>query len=395
MKQKTIITILMFLICVYIAQAVTISGQGSSYSFTIENCTSPDNATTFNCSSATIRFECDIYNPAFIDEVQFRIQGTDYTTTQNSTNPNQFYYLYNKPSEGTTNLNPIVLDRERITDTNNKKVNAYEYVGLNHNCTTCPANITRTELEPCQLNDTQRVEYTSSNETCIPSYNTTESCNYCNPNLQANYSECDTNNTQTITYTDLNLSTCCLMTALPSDCPTYYYPYNDTYTQSCDYYLQEINCTADQKPVLNDKINLVCTLPDNKTYCCVVNTYQGSNLLATSPEYKEATSSIFTLSGQQETRTCFTPSQSLLNAYYTKKELRPDNSYMIEVLCTNTNGQAIKYQTPINPEYHQTDWVVYRLKWFGEKPITYIITFVVLIIIILLIIFVIKKVRGH
>lgn len=394
MKKINILLLILSIIYSTAVLGVTISGQGSSYSFVVENCTSPQINQTFNCNASTIRFECDIYNPAFINQVEFRIQGTDYITTQNSTNPKQFYYYYNKPAEGTTNINPIVLDRERITDTNDKKVNAYEYVEIQHNCTTCPAIVTRTELEACQLNDTQRIQYLSSNETCIPSYNTTETCNYCSPNIIANYSECDNNNTQTITYNDNNLATCCLMTGLTSDCQIYYYPYNNTYTQNCDYYKQEINCTADPKPVLNDKINLVCTLPDNNTYCCVINTYQGNNLLATTPEYKEASSSIFTLSGTQETRTCFTPSQSLLNAYYTKKELRPDNAYTIEVLCTNLQGEIIRYQTPINPEYHQSDWVVYRLKWFGEKPVTYIITFVALIIIILLIILIIKKVRG-
>jgi hypothetical protein len=394
MKKNLIITFFIIILTISLVTAVTISGQGSSYSFVVENCTSPDVNTTFDCNPASIRFECEAYNPAFINQVEFRIQGNDYTTTQNSTNPNQFYIYYNKPAEGSTNLNPIVLDRERITDTQNIKVNAYEYLAIQHNCTTCPANITRTELQPCQLDDTIIVEYTSSNETCIPSYNTTENCNYCSPNLIATYGICDENLTQTINYNDNNLSNCCLMTGLNSDCPTYYYPYNQTYTQSCDIYEQEIDCTADQQPVLNDKINIVCTMPDNQEYCCVINTYQGNNLLATSPEYKEATSSIFTLSGQQETRTCFTPDKALLNAYYTEKELRPDNNYKIEVLCTTTNGTKIIYQTPINPVYHSVDWLPYRLKWFGTSPITIIFTVIVLLGAVLLIIFFIKRARG-
>ena len=393
-KNTTILTIII-LLTISLVSAVTITGQGSSYTFTVENCTSPQINNTYNCSTDTIRYQCDFSPIAFINQVEFRIQGTDYTTTQNSTHPNQFYYNYNKPSEGTTNLDPIILDRERITDTNNKKVNAYEYIGINHNCTTCPANLTRTELEICQTNDTQRIQYISSNETCIPSYNTTESCNYCNSNLITNITECDMNGTQTITYTDLNLTTCCLVTGLINDCPTYYYPYNQTYTQSCDIYAKQINCTADTTPVLNDKMNVVCTLPNNDSYCCVINTYQGSNLLATSPEYKEATQSIFTLSGQQETRTCFTPSQNLLNAYYTKKELRPDTNYMIEVLCTNANGANIKYQTPIIPVYHQVDWITYRIKWFGQSPLTLIITIFVIAIVLLIIIFLIKRARGR
>jgi hypothetical protein len=136
-------------------------------------------------------------------------------------------------------------------------------------------------------------------------------------------------------------------------------------------------------------------MPNNDTYACVVNTYQGTSLLATSPEYKQATNSIFTLSGQQETRTSFTPDQGLLNAYYTQKELRPDNNYKIEVLCTSADGTILKYQTPITPGYHQVDWLTYRIKWFGQSPITMIFTIIAIVLILLVIIFFIRKARGR
>jgi hypothetical protein len=259
----------------------------------------------------------------------------------------------------------------------------------------CQVNFTRTELEPCQLNDTIRVTYVSSNETCNASINTTEACNYCDANIIMNTTLCDANSTQNITYTDLNLSTCCYMTSLINDCPTLYTPYNETYTQSCTYYIQDFNCTTDTTPVLNDKMNVVCIMPDNNTYACVVNTYQGTNLLATSPEYKEATSSIFTLSGQQETRTSFTPVQQLLNGYYTQKELRPDNIYTIEVLCTNANNTILRYQTAINPVYHSVDWLPYRIKWFGTSPLTIIFSILVILAILLGVIWLIKKARGR
>jgi len=394
MAKFTQITLILFLMSFCLASAVVITGQGSSYSFTIENCTSPQENLTIDCNATTIRFECDIYNPAFINQVEYRINDVDYVTQQNGTNPKQFYYNYNKPSEGITNTEPIILDRERITDTNNKAVNAYEYIEIQHNCQACPAEMIRTPLEPCQTNDSQRILYNSTNETCALSYETTETCNYCSPNLFQNTTECSFEGEQTITYIDFNETTCCLMTGLVDDCPTYYYPYNQSYVQECDYYKKEINCTADNTPVLNDKINLVCTMPDEQEYCCVVNTYQGNNLLATTPEYKEATQSIISLTSQQETRTCFAPNQNLLNAYYTKKELRPETEYRIEVLCTSTEGDIIRYQTPIIPSYHEEDWLIHRVSWFGQKPSTYIITFLVLLAISLFIIWIIKKARG-
>jgi hypothetical protein len=398
MKQKNlylgIIITLLITLSAYVT-AVQVTGQSSSYTFTVENCTSPQINETINCSPATIKYICDFYNPAFINSVNFRIEGSNYLTTQNSTNPNQFYYTYYKPAEGNTNLDDITFDRQTITDVDGQSVNSYETVFINHNCTTCPANTTRNVLEPCQTDNTQQVEYISSNETCLPTYNTTESCNYCNANIYQNITDCDLiTGTRNITYFDMNYTTCCLTTGLTEDCLILQNPYNTTTTQNCDYYANEINCTIDEKPILNPKININCVMPNNEEYCCVINTYQGTSLLATSPEYKETSQSIISLSGQQETRTCFTPTNKLLNAYYTTKELRPKIDFIIEVLCTSNNS-TLRTQKLITPVYHTEDWLTARINWFGDNPMTLIMTGAVIIAGIFLLIFIIKKARGR
>jgi hypothetical protein len=388
-----IIALIMLAFTIQQAIAVIVTGQGSSYTFYVDNCTSPQINQTFNCSSAIIRYQCDFSPVAFINNVDFRIQGNDYTTTQNSTNPNQFYYNYNKPAEGSNDLNPIVLDRERITDVNNKKVNAYEYVAIQHNCTTCPANTTKTILQPCQTTNNQLVQYTSSNETCIPSYNTTENCNYCNADIIENITECF-NGTQTITYTDANYFSCCYATGLMEDCFIQQYPYNTTTTQNCEEYTKEFTCTLDTKPILNTKININCVLPSNEEYCCVINTLQGNNLLATSPEYKKP-SNLNPFGGDTEERNCFLTTNKLLNAYYTTKELRPSTEYDIQVLCTSANtSTSTKYETPISPVYHTPDWLPYRLQQIGQNPVLTITTIIVIILLILIGIVLWRKIRG-
>lgn len=393
--KKTLLILTLLLLILPISTAILITGSSSSFTFYIENCTSPQINTTQGCSASSITFECDIYPVTFLNAVTFRIDGIDYATTQTYGNPTHFYRIYTKPADTTNTLAPITLDREQITDVNNVKINAYQLVQIPHNCTTCPATYNTTPLTACQIDNTYTLQHTSSNETCSPSYNTTESCNYCDPQIIANATSCDTNGTRSVTYTDLNYTTCCLATGLNEDCIINTPAYADK-NETCNYYTNEFTCTLDNVPVLNDKINVNCELPTMDETCCVVNIYQGdnyTNLLQTSPEYK-STSNSFLLTQQQETRTCFTPDQRLLNAYYTKKELRADVDYKLEIKCTNTNTTLIS-QYQIKPVYHLPDWWFQRWNWFTNNP-TYIFgSLFFLIIFIMLGIFLIRQVRHR
>jgi hypothetical protein len=388
-----LIAIILLIITAYQAMAVTVTGQSSSYTFTVTDCTN-DYVGTMGCGAETATFACNITPPQFIDYTYFRIAGTNFLTTQSFSDPNIFYYVYNKPVETTTSLSPIVLDRQQIIDIQNQGVNAFEQSSIAHNCTTCPTIWTRTEIAPCTTSDTQLVSYQSSNQSCMTDYNTTESCNYCSEDIYQNATECDLNLSQTISYYDKNYQTCCVVTGLTSDCHILSYPYNQITNQSCDFYTQEFECEVDEAPVLNEKINTVCTMPDAQDYCCVVNVYQQNNLLATTPEYKDPSNSLLNINSQGETRTCFTPTSRLLNAYYTKKELRPNTEYKLQIKCTN-NETSIESNYPITPEYSLPDWGVQRINWIGQNPATIILTFVIFIIVIFFFIYIFKKMRGR
>lgn len=399
--QKTITIAFLVLLSVSIAIATSITGQGSSFTFNISNCNANPN-TPLSCAPASIRFECTVQDPAFINQVDFRIDGTSFATIENTTTPSQFYLNYNKPQELSSTTTPLTLDREQITDTNNIVVNAFENVQIPRNCSVCPSSYTPSIVQSCNVSNEKITQYTSSNETCAPSYNATEACNYCDADIITTLSTCSTNLTQDVSYSDANYNTCCLMTGLSEDCvintPTY-----DNATQSCGYLQNDFNCTQDAKPVLANKINIACTLPTKEEYNCVVNVYQelnngtnqlGSTLLSTSPEYKQTSQSIFSLSSEQETRTSFTTTQGLLNAYYTDKELRPDETFKTEVLCTN-NQTTLRSQKIVIPEYHNPTGFFYRAKWIGENTGNVLGTVLVGIILFFIVVWMVSYMRRR
>lgn len=401
MRTNTNTTILFILLMLIpLSSATIITGQGSSYTFNITNCYAQPN-TTLNCNATTIFYACTIQNPAFINSVEYRISGTDYTTTQNGSQPSQFYYFYTKPTEYTTNTNPLELDRERITDTNNKKVNAYELVSIPRNCTTCSATYTNTTIQACNTTNQKITQYLSNNETCAPSYNATETCDYCTPNIITHTSACTINETQTISYEDLNYTTCCLITGLTSDCIINTPLYTNT-TTTCAYLTQDFNCNLDTTPILNKKINVNCELP-SENYSCVINTYQeiqnttntlSSTLLATTPEYKKSSGSLLSLAQESEERTSFQTNNKLLNAYYTTKELRTETTYKIQVVCNN-GGNTIKYEELIQPTYHTPDWIIYRASWATDNNTLIAFWFILLILLASFIFWIIRTYTAN
>jgi hypothetical protein len=394
-KNINILILIVFLITITagFANAVTVTGQSSSYTFNVINCTN-DYVGTMGCGSDTATFSCNVTPSSFVNYVNFRVNGNNFLANQDPFSPDIWTLTYNKPQEATTNTNPIILDREQIIDIQAQGVNAFLTSSINHNCTTCPTTLTRTPIAPCTTANTQLISYTSSNQICSPDYNVTETCDYCTESIFQNATECNENKTTTISYYDENYNTCCLVTGLTSDCHILNYPYNQITNQTCDFYPKDFTCNVDQNPVLNDKINTVCTMPDSQDYCCVVNIYQGNNLLATTPEYKDPSNSLLNINMQGETRTCFTPNNRLVNAYYTKKELRPNTEYKLQIQCTN-NQTTINSNYPINPEYHIPDWGTQRIQWIGKNPATIILSFVLLIAIILFIAYMIRKARGR
>ena len=352
------------------------------------------NNATIGCNGIA-SWHCNITDDLDVDKVNYTISETNYSATQN----NPPWYL-NITFNDTNNVNETLTLTDIYAYDIFQQLNHSNFsLSIQHICQdfNCTENWIATYGD-CLTNDTQLKTYIDNNScgtnNTLPIDNGTYiPCDYCLEDLEATIGECTSNSTQNVTYNDNNYFTCCLITGLPSDCSILQYPYNTTTTQSCTYYINDFNCTYDTTPILNNKINVICELPDNKTYCCVINIYQNQNLLATTPEYQDASQSLINLKSEEETRTCFTPNQKLVNAYYTKKELRPNTNYKIEILCTTNTGTTIKSQGTINPEYHTYDWLPHRIISIGDKPVLTILTTIAIILIFLLIIWAIKKIR--
>lgn len=205
----------------------------------------------------------------------------------------------------------------------------------------------------------------------LPANNgTTVACNYCNETLVESLTPC-VNGTQNQTWIDTNFANCCFLTGNTTDCSVLYTPpFNESTPQNCtaSTLISNFTCYLDENPFLKDKMNFVCEMPDNDTYCCVANVYSGTDdLLATTPEYQDASNSLLAFRSEEETRTCFTPVQRLVNGYYTTKSVRTETRFTLEMLCTELDGTTIRSQYTIRPEYERPDWIMHRWIWITRN----------------------------
>lgn len=389
-KQIVIFTFLIIIMC-FLASGVVVTGGSSSYSFSVENCTATPSA-DLTCDPATIRYECDFGNYAFIDFVEFRIAGTNHVATQNATKPQQFYYYYNKPQDTSSSNSPLLFDRQTITDVDAHSVNANVLVSLNHSCDTCEATFTETPIDFCQANNTQLYRFTSSNTSCQPTYEAEQTCDFCQPYLVSNTTACGIDNTQTTTYNDLNFNSCCQVTNATEDCPTLYYPYNQASVETCQFVPQSFDCNLDETPVLNDKMNVNCVLSDKEPSSCILNIYQGQSLLQTSPEFKQKTQGSL-IPTELETRESFATQNGVLNAYYTKKELRPDTNYTLTITCS-TEENTYENTYTINPQYHTPDEPTQRAVWAKNNIGFILIGAFMFVLLAIFIGYLVRKARG-
>jgi len=256
----------------------------------------------------------------------------------------------------------------------------------------------------CRINDTYFREYVDANscETygSLPVDNGTyQSCNYCSEDLEMINDTCD-GEFQNTYYVDNNQATCCDVTGLLSDCSILYSPYNETIQTNCSVLVNDFNCSYDSQPILKTKMNVVCEMPDNKTYSCVNNikwydpANANFNLLATYPEYKQTSLSILALASEQDTRESFIPENRLVNTFYKKKNLRTDTKFITEVLCTSNDGTSIKSQYFITPTYDKPDWFLNRTIWAGNNAQFLILAFIIISILLGLTALAIKKIKG-
>lgn len=306
----------------------------------------------------------------------------------NSNNTNLYYsWDYSNKTAGSYKIRVTAKDTDGLEGTGESPYFAIRY---------CTENWT-SHYTTCNVSDKQLIYYTD-NANCntffdLPTDNNTNNdCNYCVEDIHVQSTGC-VGGFETTNYTDSNFFLCCYLTGIISDCSIIYSPYNtttrtecnvtttDPSPATCNVTTNNFTCNYDYQPLMHEKMNIVCEMPDQDDYRCVANIYQLNILLQTNPEYREASDSLFNFKGEGDTREFFTPENRLLNAFYTPKNMRTDKDFMIQILCTS-NNKTIKSEYCITPEYESMGWVNNRLIWIKDN-IIYVIIFLFIIIAII------------
>jgi hypothetical protein len=233
----------------------------------------------------------------------------------------------------------------------------------------------------------------------LPANNgTNQYCNYCSENLIQILGECQITNNQTVDYTDNNYLTCCAVTNLSTDCSILTYPYNETTSQFCYFYSSDmgaIQCQNEPNFNVREKEYCLAHIPLNysgETFKCISHVYDllTNEILQTNPEYKEKPSTVFNILGADaETREYFSPAGSIVNFYYTGKNLLPEHDYVLTIECSSTQ-RTLTSKMPFQMAYEDYEFVFFRTRWLMANA-SYIIGALVMILIIMFILFLIWR----
>jgi len=352
------------------------------------------NNATVGCDG-TATWICNITDNVDVNNVDFTINSINYTAIQNNT----LWYYSMTFSDNITVNETFTLTDVYAYDLVNNLNHSTQNINIQHDCLFCNPDWIQIDGF-CQTNDSFYRYYYDNNScnssTGIPvDNNTWIYCNYCSEDLFQILGTCQSNGTQTVDYYDNNYFSCCSVTGLPSDCTILTYPYNTTTIQNCTFLINNFTCSYDPIPFLTDKMNVQCEMPDNKTYCCVINIYKNWELLQSNPEYRDASDSIINLRSEEDTRTCFIPEQKLMNGYYRPKNLEEGETFIMEVKCTSNQGSTIIAQYFVTPEYRNPTWLITVTVWAKQNVYLIILGFIIITIIAIAIGYWLKKIRGQ
>jgi hypothetical protein len=220
-------------------------------------------------------------------------------------------------------------------------------------------------------------------------------CNYCDPlwieQVGTEY-ECQINGTRYVEYADLNY--CYYTTGLVEDEP----PYDHQTWQPCTYLLKDFTCYHSDDPYIKEKMDYSCTLPyRTEEWECTnqVIELDANDILQVNPQKNEKAGSLISFNNEVETRTSFTTTNGLLNAYFTNKNMDADNNFMVRTICRN-NNETLTNEHLIIPEIRGLSgrtgaWGVYIKENMGAA----LITLLVIIILLFFAGFAWKKIRGR
>ena len=347
---------LLILALIPIVYGVQVNSSTEIYSFDITDCQS--DTASLGCADAYVRFNCSISNYAYIDYVDYRILGVDYSTSRLN---NNFWLDWHKGVTTTTTNTSITFDRATIHDVGAGISLYFPGVSVPLNCHACNYNIT---YDACQNDDTHIAHYIGDGIGNCTSFNTTETCDYCTPDWEIS-STCQTNNTEFRQYADSN--SCYAITALYADSCSYTFADCDTLI-SCSYLKSDMDCDFDVNPLINivgNKIYWKCTIPNSSIdYKCVSYVNLDGSIIQTSPQQKTYSSGVVPI--QQETREFFTATNGLVNPYFTTENLKPNIQYIMGVECSYPGG-TLKSEHYVTPLYRNLEDLAFRGVWFKDN----------------------------
>lgn len=130
----------------------------------------------------------------------------------------------------------------------------------------------------------------------------------------------------------------------------------------------ELNLSCQARPTFNIQEKEYCLgyIPSsysNETFKCVSYvSYQGE-VLQTNPEYRERSGSFVSVFGSdEETREVFIPANLIVNFYYTKKNILPDYTYTLNLVC-HSPVSRLTGNTTLQIGYENFDFVFMRVEW--------------------------------
>jgi hypothetical protein len=251
----------------------------------------------------------------------------------------------------------------------------------------------------CLTNDTYLSTFRDNNA-CgtyddLPAQNGTyQYCNYCSEDLVQVLGNCQSNLTQTVNYNDNNFFSCCFITDLISDCSILHmYPYNETTSQACTFFnntMSDISCQNEPNFRLREKEYCLSYIPNqylNETFKCISHIKNGdtNEIMQTNPEYRERAQSFIEFGQDPETREYFAPASSIVNFYYTQKNLLPEQDYILTIECSSqqrTLSSSMNFQMA----YEDYEFVFFRTRWLMANA-PYVIGGLLFLIILMFIIF--------
>ena len=170
-------------------------------------------------------------------------------------------------------------------------------------------------------------------------------------------------------------------------------PYNVTAT-NLTIEMGNLSCQIQPNIGIRDKEYCIAHIPFqylNESFKClaIITRGQTCEVIQTTPEYKEVPQTFFNLYPNADTRQFFEPANSIVNFYYTGKNLNPDNDYVLTIECSSQE-RTLRSQMAFQIAYEDVSFVFFRTQWLMANA-PYIIGGIILFIFLMITIIIILK----